>query len=151
MLTFTTLAVTVAEADAYATSRGASDWTGDNTLKTAALRRGQDYIAGTYNSRWTYMEPSDTVWVERVWEDAEAPAAVKYAIIEAALREIKTPFSLTPDIVTGSAKVLTEVKGIKWQAMGNGTAQSYRPVITSIALMLAGYAQGSGTVNLQRA
>lgn len=151
MLTFTTLAVTVAEADAYATSRGASDWTGDTTAKTAALRRGQDYIAGKYNQRWTYQEPSLGVWVYRSWLDTTAPDAVKYAIIEAAIREIKTPFCLTPDIVTGSAKVLTEVKGIKWQAMGNGTAQSFRPVIESIALMLAGYAQGSGTINLQRA
>lgn len=151
MLTVTTLAVTVAEADAYAISRGATDWTGDTTAKTAALRRGQDYIAGMYNNRWTYKEPSQGVWVRREWLDTTAPDAVKYAIIEAALREIATPFSLSPDVTPGREKVLTEVKGIKWQAMGNGTAQSFRPIVTAIDLMLNGYAQGRGTVNLQRA
>lgn len=90
MLSFTDPAVTVAEADAYAYARGYSAWGGDLAAKTAVLRRGQDYIAATYNSRWLTDWPNDS-----------APAEVKYAITEAALREITTPGSLSPDYTPG--------------------------------------------------
>ena len=151
MLSVTTLAVTVAEADAYATSRGRTAWTGDNATKTAALRRGQDYIAGLYNGRWTYEEPSGSIWVDREWTDTDAPTAVKYAIVEAAIREVTTPFSLSPDVTPGREKVLTEVKGIKWQAMGNGSSKSFMPIVMSIDLMLNGYAISRGNANVMRA
>lgn len=144
-LSLTTLAVTVGDADAYATSRGMADWTGDSTAKTAALRRGQDYIAGEYNARWI----DD-------FENAAAPDAVKYAIFEAALREIKVPFSLTPDIVPGREKVLTEVKGIRWELLQKGGgAKSLKPVLTSIDGLLAGLVTGltgrGGTSFVERA
>lgn len=130
MLSFTASAVTVSEADAYATSRGLGDWTGDNTAKTAALRRGQDYIAGKYNRRWLVS-----------FDDTTAPDAVKYAICEAAVREIKTPFCLTPDVVLGREKVLTEVKGIKWTPLkADATAADLDPTIYSIQGLLAGVA-----------
>lgn len=146
MLTFTTLAVTVAEADAYCTARGIAAWTGTNADKTAALRRGQDYIAGKYNGRWTYETTDNGVTTYLEWQDTTAPSAVKYAVIEAAAREIAVPFSLTPDVVVGSQKVLTEVKGIKWQAMGNGTAASFRPVIEAINLLLRGYVTSGSAI-----
>lgn len=153
MLAIDALAVTVAEADAYCASRGIADWTGTTEEKTAALRRGQDYIIGSYNDRWTYMEPSvdNFVWVRRQWNNDTPPLAVKYAIIEAALRELSVPFSLSPDFVLGDKKVLTEVKGIKWTPTGPGTSSSYRPTITSISLLLAGYASSIDAVPLQRA
>lgn len=153
MLSIDTLAVTVAEADAYCTGRGFADWTGTTQDKTAALRRGQDYIVGRYNERWTYMEPATDgyVWIERRWTNSNPPNAVKYAVIEAALRELTVPFSLSPDFVVGDKKVLTEVKGIKWTPMGSGGANSFRPTITSINLLLAGYASLDGSVPVQRA
>ena len=153
MLSIDTLAVTIAEADAYCTSRGLADWTGVDADKTAALRRGQDYIIGRYNDRWTYMEPSldGYTWVYRLWTNATPPNAVKYAVIEAALRELKVPFSLTPDIVLGDKKILTEVKGIKWTPMSGGGTASYRPTITSINLVLAGYAALDGAIPVRRA
>jgi hypothetical protein len=130
MLSFDTLAVTIAEADTYCTARGIADWTGADALKSAALRRGQDYIAGAYNTRWTVG-----------FDDATAPNAVKYAIIEAATREIKVPFSLTPDLVLGREKVLTEVKGIKWTpAKSDATAADLVPFLTSIRGLLRGVA-----------
>lgn len=130
MLSFDTLAVTIAEADTYCTARGIADWTGADALKSAALRRGQDYIAGAYNTRWTMG-----------FDDATAPNAVKYAIIEAATREIKVPFSLTPDLVLGREKVLTEVKGIKWTpAKSDATAADLVPFLTSIRGLLRGVA-----------
>lgn len=153
MLSIDTLAVTLVEADAYATERGLADWTGLEADKTAALRRGQDYIIGKYNTRWTYMEPStdNFTWVYRRWNNEDPPQAVKYAIIEAALRELQVPFSLSPDFVLGDKKVLTEVKGIKWTPMGHGSSASFRPTITSINLLLSGYAMADGVVPMQRA
>jgi hypothetical protein len=98
MLSYDTLAVTVAEADDYAAARGKA-WDGDSPTKTAALRRGQDYIAATYNGRWA---------VE--FDDTDAPDGVKYAIIEAAVRELATPGALLPDSVP-SRRVLAESVG----------------------------------------
>lgn len=130
MLSFVTSAVTVADADAYCTARGLANWTGDNAAKTAALRRGQDYIAGKYNRRWLVS-----------FDDTTAPDVVKYAIFEAAVREIVTPFCLTPDVVLGREKVLTEVKGIKWTPMkSDATAADLDPTIYSIQGLLAGVA-----------
>ncbi len=90
-LSYTEAAVTEAEADAYAQPRGWSDWaaaTADD--KTAALRRGQDAIAGLYNARWT---------VE--FENDDAPDQVKFAIVEAAWRELAKPGSMQPDMARG--------------------------------------------------
>lgn len=87
VLSYTDLAVTTAEADAYATARDWRDWAsaaeGD---KTPALRRGQDYIAGLYNGRWATE-----------WDNDQAPEGVKMAIFEAARRELVEPGSLLPD------------------------------------------------------
>ena len=143
MLSFTTLAVTIAEADAYCTARGIADWTGIDALKTAALRRGQDYIAGEYNGRWT---------VE--FDDATAPEAVKFAVIEAATREIKVPFSLTPDLTPGREKVLTGVKGITWTPIKIGGVAGLKPYLTSVSGLLTGLVSGGalgGTSFLERA
>ncbi len=130
MLTFTTMAVTVADADAYATARGLAGWTGTTPDKTAALRRGQDYIAGRYNNRWLVS-----------FTDATAPDAVKYAITEAALRELRAPNSLAPDYVAADRKVLTEVKGIKWQVVGDAKDRdAQRPTISVIEYLLTGIA-----------
>ena len=90
MLSFTDPALTVAEADTYASLMGYAAWVGDNPVKAAALQRGQMYIAATYNSRWLTN-----------WANDEAPAEVKYAITEAAIRDITTPGSLAPDYTPG--------------------------------------------------
>ena len=130
MLSFVTSAVTISDADAYCAARGIGDWTGDDASKTSALRRGQDYIAGKYNSKWLVS-----------FDDATAPSVVKYAICEAAAREIKTPFCLTPDLVMGREKVLTEVKGIKWTPIkSDAKAQDMMPVISAIEGLLVGVA-----------
>ena len=130
MLSFDAMAVTVAEADAYCTGRGLSAWTGDNATKAAALRRGQDYIAGVYNTRWL-----------AAFDDTTAPNVVKFAITEAAVRELKVPGSLTPDITLGREKVLTEVKGIKWTPIkADAKLADLSPVLTAIRNLLRGVA-----------
>ena len=90
-LSYVDLAVTEAEADAYAEPRGWSDWdAASSTDKTAALRRGQDAIASLYNSRWA---------VE--FENDAAPDQVKFAIVEAARRELEDPGAMQPDLDRG--------------------------------------------------
>ncbi|MEI4473569.1 DnaT-like ssDNA-binding protein [Frigidibacter sp. MR17.24] len=80
------LAVTISEADAYASARGYASWTGTDEDKTAALFRGQSYIAGRFNGRW-----------KTDFENDAAPDEVKFAIVEAAMRELVSPGSLLPD------------------------------------------------------
>lgn len=94
MLTLTDDSLTVAEADAYALSRGRTVWlevsSSPPDTKKAAIRRATDFIAGMYNDRWL---------VE--FEPADAPDGVKYAIAEAAIRELEEPGSLMPDLDRG--------------------------------------------------
>ncbi|MFC3072353.1 DnaT-like ssDNA-binding protein [Shinella pollutisoli] len=102
MLSFTTLAVTLEEADAYATARAWANWIGTDDAKTAALRRGQDFIASAYNSRWIDE-----------WDNDHAPEEVKFSIIEAARRELVKPGSMSPDLKRGG----------KIKAVGAGSAR----------------------------
>lgn len=135
MLSFTDLAVTVAEADAYASARGWANWTGSD--KEAALRRGQDFIASAYNSRWA------TEWV-----NDEAPDAVKYAIIEAARRELVAPGSLNPDY-DPSAMVTKERSKVgpieeEFTYARPQNAFDARPVVGPIDALLSGLLASSG-------
>ncbi|WP_108482266.1 DnaT-like ssDNA-binding protein [Oceaniglobus ichthyenteri] len=99
MLSYIDPALTLAEADAYAVSRGYAAWVGDDTVKEAALRRGQDYIASKYNGRWLSG-----------FTDATAPDAVKFAITEAAIRDLGAPGSLAPDYTPGKVVKRERVK-----------------------------------------
>lgn len=126
-LSFETMAVTEGEADAYALARGLSDWTLAASGKAEALRRGQDFVAGAYNHRWI----SD-------FDNASAPSVVKYAIFEAAAREVKVPFCLTPDITLGRSKIMTEIEGVKWDLLkSDPSIEDLKPTITSIEMLLA--------------
>ena len=130
MLSLTTAAVTVAEADAYCIARVYTGWAGDPTAKAGALRRGQDYIAGEYNHRWLVS-----------FTDATAPDTVKFAIIEAARRELAAPGSLQPDLTPGREKVLTEVKGIKWTPLrADPSRDELMPYLRAIRNLLRGVA-----------
>lgn len=42
----------IAEADAYFTSRGIAAWTGSDSLKESALRKGTTYLENQYRDRW---------------------------------------------------------------------------------------------------
>lgn len=90
MLSFTEDSVTLEEVDEYATARGRSSWTeapsSPPDAKLAAIRRGTDFVAATYNARWTVEFDHD-----------DAPEEIKYAISEAAIRELAKPNSLMPD------------------------------------------------------
>jgi len=127
MLSYTELAVTLAEADAYAALRAWADWaTGDDAARTAALHRSQDYIAATYNHLWA-----------EEWDNDAAPDEVKYAIIEGARREKASAGSLQPDVTVGKIKTRVKVDAIDISyAQGIGAA-AMRPDIPIIGNLLA--------------
>ncbi|WP_116654420.1 DnaT-like ssDNA-binding protein [Pelagibacterium sediminicola] len=145
MLSFTEPAVTSGDADAYATARGWTDWTGDETVKAAAIMRGQTYLAGLYNDRWATE-----------WENDQAPEPVKYAIIETARRELVSPGSLSPDFVASRVvsrerkKVGPLEKELEY-AEATGSS-SVRPQIAIIEQLLAGLLRQAfgGSVALTR-
>ena len=131
MLSFIDSAVEVAEADSYAEARSWANWTGADALKQAALRRGQDFIAGAYNSRWSVQ-----------FENDDAPDEVKFAIIEAARRELVSPGSINPDFdPTGTIKrERKEVGPLKKETeyATPATAVASRPAFAAIEALLAG-------------
>lgn len=131
MLSYTEPAVTVAEADNYAVARLWIDWAGADEVKAAALLRGQTYIASTYNGRWATE-----------WTNNDAPDGVRFAIIEAARREIVTPGSLNPDY-DPSGTIKREKKKLgplekEFEYAVPVDAASARPVIGIIDSILAG-------------
>lgn len=137
MLSFTDPAVSVLEADAYASSRGWTNWTGSDATKEAALRRGQDYVAGLYNARWATR-----------WDNDDAPEPVRFAIVEAARRELVAPGSLLPDVTPGTVKKSVALSGAVsvTYAVGEDAAGSMKPVLSVIDGLLVGLISGtSGT------
>lgn len=146
MLSFTDLAVTLDDADAYAESRGRASWIDAPSSppdgKMAALRRGQDYIAGRYNRRWIVAFDND-----------DAPDQVKFAICEAGIIELANPGSLAPLIsMAGGAVKRKRVKAGPVESETEyveGTATLDR--ITAIENLLAGLIRSGATVELLRA
>src|SRR5690554_6259279 len=122
MLSYTDPAVAVSEADAYASLRAWTDWAGNDTVKTAALRRGQDWIGWLYNDKWA-----------EEWENADAPDNVKYAIIIAARMELVTPGRLSK----------AKKRGIKSAGAGSARVEFFgdegaQDVFTDIEGLLSG-------------
>lgn len=88
----------VATANAYATLRGLTDWTGTDAVKEAALIRATDYLEATYRNDWQGSRVSATqalswprvnVMVDGfVVGDDVVPTAVVNACIELAIRAL---------------------------------------------------------------
>jgi hypothetical protein len=157
--------VSLADANTYHTARANSAWTGTDAAKEAALIRATQWLDGRYGDRWP-----GTRWKLRAqaldWPRIEAydrdgtdidydsiPPEVVAATCEAALRELATPGSLSPDVTPGTAKVLTEVKGIKWTPLRSSAgAQDMTPTLTAVDRALAPIiGGGNGQVQVFRA
>lgn len=127
MLSYTTLAVTPAEATTYVDARGLAGWPEDEPAQAAALRRGQDAIAREYNGRWA-----------EEWDSEDAPDLVRFAVIEAAVAEARDPGFLTRVVKASDAKALTRVGEIGWAPVpGPGGVESLRPRLLHVEAMLA--------------
>lgn len=137
MLSFTALAVTLAEAVAYASAAGANA----GALQETDLMRGQRYVGARFNTRWREPFDADSV-----------PEAAKLAIIEAALVEAKKPGILSPMSTPATDKVLVGAKGLQWERVaGAGGTDAFVPRLAVVEGLLAPLVRSGSTSFLMRA
>jgi hypothetical protein len=121
---------TIADWRTYATARGnAVPAAASDPDATAALTRAGDHIRTRYVIRFL----ADY--------DATLPEVEEAAYIAASL-ELATPGFFSAIYTPGQAKVLTEVKGIRWTPVEGGQrtgADSVVPVSAAIDALLAPY------------
>lgn len=137
----------------YGDEAGLTAWLSANgyTLPTGApdaavlLERGSVYIDGTYGPRFP-GSPTGGAAQEREWPRTGAtdrygnalasdtvPQRVINAAYHAAYLEAGSPGMLATTYTPGTQKVLTEVKGIKWQVVGNASGdKAMVPISTAI-------------------
>jgi hypothetical protein len=119
-------------------------------LDAAVLRlRGSEYIDGAYGDRFPGHRAGGYAQA-RAWprsnavlasgetvSDSVVPVAVINASYVAALADATAPGSLSAVYTPGASKVLTEVKGIKWQVIGDaGKDGAMVPVLTAVEGLL---------------
>ncbi len=114
---------------AYWTARGVGTL-GDDLAISAALQRASDFIRFHYVAEFVALAPDDVI-IEATYEAAKI--------------EIDTPNFFNRTYTPAEAKVLTEVKGIKWEVVGKGREGAMTPVSTMIEARLGQYvARGRG-------
>lgn len=154
----------LAEANAYHTARGNNSWAGADGVKEVALIRATQWLDGRYGDRWPglrrYLRAQALDWPradaydrEGTYIDQETiPPEIRNAVCEAALRELTAPGSLSPDVTPGTAKVLTEVKGIRWTPLRAAAgASDMTPTLTAVDRALSPIIGGEGRVRVFRA
>ena len=111
--------------------------------------RGAGYIDGVYGARFGGLPTGGFAqalqWPRTGAEaygapigDTVIPDAVVRASYHAAYAEALTPGSLSVSYTPGTAKVLTEVKGIKWTVVGDASAEGSMVVrLSSVEGLLA--------------
>lgn len=134
---------------AYADSTGQTPSAG---AVLPALVRASAYIDGKYGLRFSGVRTGGfdqaLAWPRTGAVTSEGfivptdaiPVAVEYATYEAALREIASPGSLSPDYVASSAlkREKVDVIEIEYAVSSTLSAADVRPVVTVIDEMLAG-------------
>jgi hypothetical protein len=140
---------TLLQADAYAEARGWADWTGEDELKERALRRAVEWLDAGYLTRWPGRRANGRAqrreWprieaVDASGDDVDAatiPDEVVAAQIEAALRELIVPNSLTPDYVPGRTVRREQVGPLSVEYLARGDLSAVLPTLTSVDNALA--------------
>ncbi len=136
---------TLAAALDYHQARGNQAWTAagvDDEKRTAALVRASQALDALYGSRYPGVVATATqnllwpregvVWRGEALADHVVPAPIEKATYEFALRELVKPGSLAPDVAAGPQKVLTEVKGIKWDVVAGSSVTAVLPIVDGI-------------------
>jgi hypothetical protein len=105
--------VTVEEAAEYAASRGLAFPPSPTDAAEQALRRATAWIDNTYRSRfpgeatdvWQALEfpRCGAIYRGQPYDEDTIPPQIKSATIEAAIREMESPGSLSPDLERGGA------------------------------------------------
>ncbi len=145
----------VADATAYATARGLTDWTGADAVKESALRNATQYLDATYrfkgnrvSEHQALMWPRSGVVFDGYTLAYDAiPAMLKTACIELAIKAISGSLIVDPD-----SQYVTDVQvgPIKksMSAPQNGGQKTYSLIDSLLRDLIAG---GSGSVQLVRA
>ncbi|MCC0013674.1 MAG: hypothetical protein H6877_10190 [Rhodobiaceae bacterium] len=143
--------VSVSDAASYAAARGLTFPVSPEAPAEQALRRATTFIDATYRAsfpgarangrnqalQWPRVDAYDREG-EEIASD-EIPAEIVSATIEAAVRELASPGSLSPDIVPGQIEKRIKVDTIEFEyAVGAGTAQEQRPVVSIVDDILSG-------------
>jgi len=151
---------TLVGADSYHQARGNAAWAaGSDDARIGALVRATDYIDGRYrvllaSGRWSSMFPGVRTagrgqaneWPRTGATDYdgdpiqpdEIPEEVERATYEAALRELASPGSLSPDFLASEAVTREKVGPIEvTYADAAADGQPNRPVIPAIDEILA--------------
>ena len=140
---------TAIAAAAYHTSRGNTGWADSPTdAAEAALIRASVWLDGTYGHRWPGARVDGDQYL--AWPrtgatdkdgfaiiDTTTPRSVEHATYEAALREMATPGSLSPD-VTPSSGVKSETVGPISITYRDGTGSDFRPIASVVDDLLVG-------------
>lgn len=141
--------VSLADADTYHTSHNAGQWTGEDTAKEAALRRATMWIDGRYRSRFPGSRSNgrsqSLEWPRKNAYDTagdliggtEIPNEVVQAVCEAALRELASAGSLSPDIVEAQTVQSESVGPISTTYAAKSGVDAQRPVLTVVDDLLA--------------
>lgn len=141
----------VSDAASYATAHGLTFPASPEAPAEQALRRATTFIDATYRAsfpgartngrsqalQWPRVDAYDREG-EEIASD-EIPAEIISATIEAAVREMAAPGSLSPDVTPGKVKKSAKVGDIAVEyAVMSGTAMEQRPVATVIDDILSG-------------
>lgn len=128
------MAVTLPAWIAYAAERGnAAPGDADATAANAALVRAGDYIKFRY-VQW-FCDPANAL----------LPVVDEATYIAASI-ELTNPGFFSKTYTPAEQKVLTEVKGIKWEIVGKNNEVGATPVSTMIDAMLLPYYCGPGVM-----
>lgn len=143
----------------YHQARGNQAWTAagvDDEKHAAALVRASQALDALYGARYPGVVATATqdllwprngvVWRGEALTGEVAPAPIEKATYEFALRELVKPGSLAPDVAAGPQKVLTEVKGIKWDVVGGSSVTAVLPIVEGILAELLMPAPGGTSV-----
>lgn len=156
----------LAEALAYHAAKGNAAWAAStDAMREPALRRATTWLDATYRSRWPGVRVNGRTqaldWPRSGVTDGDGwtvdyltiPAEVNSATCEAALRELASPGSLSPDFV-GAEQVKTATAGpvsVTYKdGSGVGDALPVLTVADGLLARLLG-AMGRGNIQLVRA
>lgn len=159
--------VSVADADAYHTVRENAAWAGETAAKEAALRRATEYLDGLYGSRWAgyaatldqalgwpraYVLAQNRVQGRVAYLPSDAvPLVIVRACCEAALRELESPGSLTPDVYPGERVVSETVDVLSVDYAPGGSPTDVLPVLVSVGRLVAPLLRSSAGALVMRA
>ena len=147
-------------ADTYHLNMGNTTWTGTDALKENALRRATAWVDGRYRAKWPGYRGNgrsqalgwpryDVIdWEAQTVPFTSIPIEVQKATAEAALRELVSPGSLTPDYVATDRVTQESVGSISVTYADIGGADAMRPMLIAVDEILAPLIGASGATTL---